>query len=185
MKMWIGILTLALLAPLTVGATSARIDISVTKKTVDRSTTGKQEIPRGSTQRTETEVVYTIGVKPRSSRVPGRVLVEWIVLGEAANGNIYTAAKGESAIETQLAKVTEVETDRISLVSRDYALRHSAGSVESKVYGYGVRILDAEDTVIAEKYSGSSAEKKIDWSSRVDKAPDNPGIPRGKKRPRR
>lgn len=183
----IACLLLSLVAvPLTVHGDSALLEIDASRSTVERHRGAEQDVPRGTTRYTEQDIVYTFSVKPRSTRVPDEVLVEWAVLVEKPGGRIETVERGGKVLNVRLGRASTVAAEAVTLQGREYDMRRGSGDVKDDVYGYGVRVLDADGNVLAEKYSRTGAQDTIDWSvTATPRADDREGrAPHRRPRPR-
>ena len=145
------------------------IRISDSRKTVDRRTSGAQEVPRGTTSLTEKQVVLTFKLQRMSPQVPEQVNVEWVVMKEGMDGRLAEADRGSAVAMLPLGRPEEVETAPIALDERSWSVgggrHHRSGNAEDDVAGYGLRIKGADGKVLAERYEPDSFRTRIDWEA--------------------
>ena len=159
-RRYLSILLLAL--PLTATAASpSPISIKATKKTADSHQNTELVRPRLSVTSSEKDVFYRIELTPRTTQVPTNVVVKWVVALQAQNGRVYTGTKGMKEAVLSLGHPAVVETDDFSLDSVEIRRHGLVGERGPEILGYGIRVCDDEDRIVAEAYEPSRAEKDL------------------------
>lgn len=152
------------------------IAISATKKTVDQVKGSEQDLPRGKSRATERLVMYRIDVRRMSPQVPENVVVEWMILVEAAAGRVLPGTMGSKTVQLPLGQSVSVDTDTVRLLGREWRGGPVPGTVQDEIAGYGIRVLGPVGNVLAEKYDPSSAKNRVDW--KLLRAPAPAVLPR-------
>ncbi|MBN1270564.1 MAG: hypothetical protein JXB04_13320 [Kiritimatiellae bacterium] len=148
----------------TVSAAFEPIEISATKKTVDARKSAGQALWRGTSRATEKEILYRFDFKRRSAEIPEYVTAQWMVLVEGALGHVVAPrTSGESRIGLPLNQLVNLETEAFSLRGREWTSGPNPGTVEEQLIGYGVRLLNEQGAVLAEKYGPPSLKDSVDW----------------------
>ena len=152
-------LTLALSA----AAATDALELKATRKTVERHTGASQTLPGGTTRYSERDIVYEVSARARSTKVPPRFTVQWVILIEAPGGAVRTAGSGESAVEGKTGAPTVFETEPVVLRAREWQSVVGQGGAEDDVYGYALRALDPEGNLLAESFSASKVKGHVVW----------------------
>lgn len=137
------------------------IGIKVTKKTADvRQNTDilKRNVSVVSSSK---DIFYRIELMTMSPSAPTNVIVKWVVVVETEGGRIVPGTRGEEEIALVLGRPTIVDTEDVSLESREVHVRGRIGERESEVYGYGIRVCDAENHILSETYEPKRAEREL------------------------
>lgn len=141
--------------------------ITAKQDTVERREGQSQQLPRGTTHLTSSEVCYVFTLKPSSLTIPTNATAQWVVLKESKDGRLAPGTRGQQAITPAgPGKAIEIRTDTIPLTEREWTgrarLKH--GSVEDSIYGYALRIISDTGFILAEKYDPARMKDKADWT---------------------
>jgi hypothetical protein len=164
-------------------AQSQAYQISASVKTLSKTKSDKQDLPRGSTRLVEEEKVLALQLRRTSPSVGESAEVRWVVLMEDMNGRTRPVVKGGQQIATQVGIPIDLESEAFSLLEREWngSGNRKDGSVEQKVKGYGIVILDEKGAEIASKFSSGALESALRKALTEEAAP---AVPEDK-RPRR
>lgn len=139
------------------------IQISATKKTADKRTSSAQQAPRGTTQMSLKSQFYRFDYRPMTPNLPTQATLEYGVLQENFDGRLEEAVRGETDVDLTFGQTQSVESDSFELNEREWQHRKGGtGSIKQDVYGVGIRILDSQDEVLAEKYIPASKQKELE-----------------------
>jgi hypothetical protein len=144
-------------------ADALKVKISAAKKTVRALTTGQQNIGASRTSLETKDIVYEFQFTSMVPSPPPGLYAEWIVMVEEMNGRLSPGASGRSDLALQFARPYSITTDPIQLQEREWRHRWNSGEIEQKIFGYGIRIKNADDQILTEDYSSDKARKAIDW----------------------
>ena len=160
------LLLLALALATATAASAATLDkvrISGTKKTLDRRESSAQARPRGQTTLTQKLVGYSFSLQRMSTDAPEKATVAWILIKEQKDGRTVEAARGESVLDLPLGRAITLDSAPVELEERDWTGRRNAGTVSSQLTGYGLRVLNSQGEVIAERYEPADLQRIITW----------------------
>jgi hypothetical protein len=176
------LLTGVLVGLLATAAGADTLRVSARKVTLNKREGKTQDLPRGTTTYTAKDVGYRFTLMRLSPTLPETVMVEWRVLVEGAAGRLHLGTRGEQQAILPVGQDVEVETGPVHLDERTWSGRANAGSVESSIYGYGVRVLDAAGTVLYEDYQPAAVKSEIDWKPKESEPAPEPPPPRPRRR---
>jgi hypothetical protein len=145
-----------------------KIRITDSKKTVEKRESSAQKLAHGTTSLTEKQIILTFGLQRMAPDVPETVTAAWVLIQEGRDGRLAEASRGTSVVVLPLGRTTSLETAPVTLVEREWSNRRKSGSLADSIAGYGLRILDAEGKVIAERYDPKSMQSEIRWETPED-----------------
>jgi hypothetical protein len=149
------------------GALGDDYRIQATKKTADTRKSATQDLPRGRSHAVTEDVYYAFTLRRMNPNLPERAVVEWVVLKEAVDGRLLLGTRGRKEIDMPFGKEIELKTDTVTLRGRTWTSGR-AGTVEEEVHGYGLRVLNDEGDILAEKYEPDSLEERVEWKTASD-----------------
>lgn len=124
------------------------------------------------------EIRYVITVRAGAG-APETATAEWsILVGGSTSGSSRHREGAHGSQPLNFGK------NKRQVVIRTEPLTTTAGawspssrdspSIEASIYGYGIRVTDAQGRVLAEKYSPSRAEQDIKWTAPAVEASSSP-----------
>ena len=141
-----------------------QITITATKKTAQQSKGSQQELPRGTTQAVEKEIVYVVELRSMIPHPATDLTTEWVLLVEMAGGRVAPGNSGSKPVSLNFGQALSFETGPVTLLSREWNTARGGGTVKDNIAGYGIRVVDSAGAVLAEKYEPLSAKSQIDWT---------------------
>ena len=138
------------------------IQISATKKTDDQRKTSSQQLAHGSTQLSLKNVYYRFDIRPMTTGLPEEAELQYIVLQENVNGKVEVAVRGTQSVSLTFGQPQSIESESFELTKRSWNRAGGSGNLKQDVYGYGVRIVNRDGDVLAEKYAPSSTQKDLE-----------------------
>lgn len=153
-----------------------KVRISATKKTLDKRASDSQKLPHGSTSLTEKQVIYSFSLQRMAPDVPETPTVSWIVMKERMDGRLVEAARGEAVVSLPLGRAVTTESSPVQLDEREWVGRKHAGSASSELAGYGLRVLNSNGEVVAERYEPADMQRAISWEKPPAPAPESERI---------
>ena len=162
------------------GATASKFSITAKKDTVSSRKSDTQQVPGGSTRLNVSDVRYVFTVRKAAIQTPADIRAEWMVLVEDKSGRLRVGTRGRKDLDFSTAREVKVETETVRLTEREWRGKFKQDSVDDSIYGYGIRILDAGDSVVGEKYTSSKVQKEIEQQEKKlneRKGPTEGGAP--------
>ena len=121
-------------------------------------------------------VYYEFNVRTVSPHV-NRARAEWVVVTDTL-GMVMPAGNGQRMMDLKLGHSVKWQSDPIDLKELEFRGIPNIGSgeIETKIKGYGIRLLDRNGKVVGEKYSSSRVEGAArKMLARLSKAPGKSG----------
>lgn len=159
---------------------SSPFKVSASKKTVSKTKSETQQLPRGSTRMEQKEIVYQFEIKNQSTDYSQQdLVVRWVVMMERPNGKSYQTPSGEKTTVLPFGRPVTVETDPVSLSERTWqgASGRTADSGQV-IQGYGLQILTQDGQLLMETYDPEALKEDIQWDT-----PEKPDLPPRRNRP--
>jgi hypothetical protein len=142
-------------------AATTSFQVTGSVKTVDKTKSDRQDLPRGSIQRIEKEQILSMELRRINPTVGEHATVEWVVVLEGVKGQPMLGTYGSQPIHTQIGIPITLESESFSLKERNFNGDGKTGnaSAEQKVKGYGIRVVDQDGNEIGTKFQPSSVEE--------------------------
>jgi hypothetical protein len=157
------VLVVSLVVLMATLAGADQVRVTARKVTLHERDGKAQDRRRGTVTFTAKDVGYQFGLTRLVPTVTENVSADWIVLVEGAAGRLHMGTRGQQDVQLPLGKEVEIETGPIHLEERTRNGGPNAGSVESSIFGYALRVVDSSGAVLLEKYDPPSVKDEIDW----------------------
>jgi len=110
-------------------------------------------------QKEERDMYYAFDIRSMAPAPQADLRVEWVVLVKTMKGKLRTATEGHEVVSINPGQTRTVE-------SETFILRKEEGpkgrDFEGKVEGVGVRVLDAQGTLMADLYDPPANRKALE-----------------------
>jgi hypothetical protein len=150
-----------LIAGLTAASAAGNgFDIRAREVTVGKREGADQDLPRGTSRAVTTERALEFEIRCLVPRNDITYRAEWVVLVEQSDGRMSFGTQGEQEFTPRFGKTIALRTDPVRLAGREWEGRRG-GSIEDRIGGFGLRIVDGTGSAVAEKTDPPSLHEEI------------------------
>ncbi len=136
------------------------VQIKAVKKTKEVEKGSVQELPRGTTRAVKKDVFIRFSVRRVDATLPDTVDGYWFIAVEQANGRTLLAKSGQKKIQIPLGQWTDLDTETVTILSREWKGPHRDGEIASEIKDYALILKDGGD-VVSEEYSSSDMKEMV------------------------